>query len=200
MKLSKGNLPIYFYNMAIHAKLFEIQKKHLAFEKDTSNPFFKSKYVSLDSIVEKVTPLLDEQKLLALHYTQEKHVVTEIIDTEDGTSVKSAFPLIESNDPQKLGSCISYAKRYNLGQIFNIITDRDDDANAASGNDDKKEQIPSGKQDGSELLDIINEIKMAVTLEQLKELFEKGKEIAKTEKQLAWLTREKDAIKSSLTA
>jgi hypothetical protein len=40
--------------------------------------------------------------------------------------------MIESNDPQKLGSCISYAKRYNLAQIFNIITDRDDDANAAS--------------------------------------------------------------------
>lgn len=126
--------------MSIYTKLLEIQKKHLAFEKDTSNPFFKSKYVSLDSIVEKLTPILDEFGLVVIHYTENNEVVTMVTDTdirEDEDlrfidSIKSRFPLIDSNDPQKLWSCISYAKRYNLSQIFNIITDRDDDWNEAS--------------------------------------------------------------------
>lgn len=134
--------------MSIYTKLLEIQKKHLAFEKDAKNPFFKSNYVSLDSIVEKLTPLLDEQKLVVFHYTQNNEVVTEVVDTElvkdedivFKQSIKSSFPLIESNDPQKLWSCISYAKRYNLSQLFNIITDRDDDWNEASWNY-KKEEI-----------------------------------------------------------
>lgn len=125
--------------MSIYTKLLEIQAMHLAFEKDASNPFFKAKYVSLDSIVEKLTPILDSKKLLVFHYTDNKEIVTTLLDTEstDETQetrcIDSKFPLIDSNDPQKLGSCITYAKRYNLGQIFNIITDRDDDGNEASG-------------------------------------------------------------------
>lgn len=124
--------------MSIYTKLLEIQAMHLAFEKDSNNPFFKSKYVSLDSIVEKLTPILDSKKLLVFHYTDNKEIVTNVIDTEmisdtEEKSIDSKFPLIDSNDPQKLGSCITYAKRYNLSQIFNIITDRDDDGNEASG-------------------------------------------------------------------
>ena len=141
--------------MSIYTKLLEIQAMHLAFEKDASNPFFKAKYVSLDSIVEKLTPILDSKKLLVFHYTDNKEIVTTLLDTEstDETQetrcIDSKFPLIDSNDPQKLGSCITYAKRYNLSQIFNIITDRDDDGNEASGKVEKpkaKETVdtPSG--------------------------------------------------------
>lgn len=124
--------------MSIYTKLFDIQKLHLAFSKDAKNPFFKSNYISLDSIVATLTPLLDERNLLVVHYTENKEVVTELIDTEEtGFNIQSRFPLIDSNDPQKLGSCITYAKRYNLSQIFNIITDRDDDGNGASWVEDE---------------------------------------------------------------
>jgi len=118
--------------MSIYTKLLEIQKLHLSFEKDAKNPFFKSNYVSLDSIVEKLTPHLDKQWLLVFHRTLNKEIVTEVVDIEDDSAVQSSFPLIDSNDPQKLGSCITYAKRYNLWQLFNIVTDRDDDGNEAS--------------------------------------------------------------------
>lgn len=124
--------------MSLYTKLLEIQKLHLALSKDAKNPFFKSKYISLDYIVSTFTPLLDERNLLIVHYTENKEVVTELIDTEaTGSNIKSRFPLIDSNDPQKLGSCITYAKRYNLSQIFNIITDRDDDGNWASWVEDE---------------------------------------------------------------
>jgi len=89
--------------MSIYTKLLEIQKLHLEFEKDTQNPFFKSKYVSLDSIVSKLTPILDEKKLLVIHYTENKEIVTKVINTEEeDIEIESRFPLIESNDPQKL--------------------------------------------------------------------------------------------------
>lgn len=128
--------------MSIYTKLLDIQKLHLEFEKDTQNPFFKSKYVSLDSIVSKLTPILDEKWLIVIHYTQNKEIVTKVINTEEeDIEIESRFPLIESNDPQKLWSCITYAKRYNLGQIFNIITDRDDDWNEASENKEIEEEI-----------------------------------------------------------
>jgi hypothetical protein len=90
--------------MSIYTKLLEIQKLHLEFEKDAKNPFFKSNYVSLDSIVSKLTPLLDEQKLLVFHFTEDKEIVTSVTDTEEKEehTIQSRFPLIDSNDPQKL--------------------------------------------------------------------------------------------------
>ena len=119
--------------MSLYTKLLEIQKLHLEFEKDTTNPFFKSKYVSLDSIVSKLTPHLDKLWILVLHRTENNEVITEIIDTEEiSFPIISRFPLVQSPDPQKLWSCITYAKRYNLWQLFNIVTDRDDDGNEAS--------------------------------------------------------------------
>ena len=56
-------------------------------------------------------------------------LVTTLYDCEDDTKLESCFPRIESQDPQKLGSAITYGKRYNLGQLLNIVTDEDDDGN-----------------------------------------------------------------------
>lgn len=113
--------------MKLYKKLFEIQKKHLAVSKDAKNPFFKSQYVTLDNLVSTLTPYLDEQKLLVFHKTEDWFVKTIIADVEWWETIESCFPLIDLKDPQKLWSVISYAKRYNLWQLFNIITDRDDD-------------------------------------------------------------------------
>jgi hypothetical protein len=118
----------------IFKKIMEIQKLNLAVTKDSKNPFFKSSYVSLDNLVSTITPHLNNNGLLVYHFSENKNINTVVADIESGETVTSSFPMVESNDPQKLGSCISYAKRYNLAQIFNIITDRDDDGNSASAN------------------------------------------------------------------
>jgi hypothetical protein len=126
----------------IYWKIMEIQKLNLSVSKDSKNPYFKSNYVSLDNLVSTITPYLNEKWLLVYHYSKDKVIYTVVADIESWEIIESGFPMIDSNDPQKLWSCISYAKRYNLGQLFNIITDRDDDWNSASGKqEEKKEEV-----------------------------------------------------------
>lgn len=187
--------------MSIYTKLLEIQKLHLSFEKDAKNPFFKSNYVSLDSIVEKLTPHLDKQWLLVYHFTESKQIVTEVVDTEDDSAVQSSFPLIDSNDPQKLWSCITYAKRYNLGQLFNIVTDRDDDGNEASEiekKEIKKEYVKKQDEDWLTLDDYIDSIKMEKDWEHVKTLYFKWLKLCTTDKQADFFTGIKDKRKKEL--
>src|SRR3990167_1767245 len=113
----------------LYKKLFEIQGMSLRFEKSADNPFFHSKYLPLEDLQAKLNPTLQEKGLLVVHALQSGHVVTAVIDTEDDQKIESMFPIQAGIDPQKVGSAITYGKRYNLGALFNIITDEDDDAN-----------------------------------------------------------------------
>lgn len=116
--------------MTLHTKLLEIQKKLLTFWKDGANPHFKSKYLTLDHLLEKLLPVCNELDLLITHQTKDGNVVTIVTDGKD--IIESFFPIGDTSNPQKIGSAITYAKRYNLGQLFNIVTDDDDDGNKAS--------------------------------------------------------------------
>ena len=59
------------------------------------------------------------------------HVVTRIIDCEDGNSVESSMRLPEINDPQKVGSAVTYFRRYTLQSLLSLQAE-DDDAQSAS--------------------------------------------------------------------
>lgn len=118
--------------MPIRKKLFEVQKLKLSIDKDWKNPFTKSWYITLDNMVNILSWPCNELNILIYHQTIEWYMTTTARDLDDETFIESKFKLIESSKAQDYGSCITYAKRYNLGQIFNIITDRDDDGNAAS--------------------------------------------------------------------
>jgi hypothetical protein len=122
----------------IYTKLSNIQG--LRVKKDASNPFFKSNYQSLDEIVSTLAPVLHENKLLVFHASKEGHVETTVADIESGEIIVSSFKLPEISDIQKLGAAITYAKRYNLGQLFNIVTDPDDDGNEAAQHKDTYSQ------------------------------------------------------------
>ena len=115
----------------IFKKLLELQKKGIALKKDANNPFFKSKYITLDNIIETYNPLFSELDIVCYHCTKENKLITTLIDISDETKVESEFN-IYTNDPQKQGSEITYWKRYNLWQLLNIQTDEDDDGNKAS--------------------------------------------------------------------
>ena len=110
---------------SLKEKLFEIQKLHLKFPKTTEA--FKYKYVPLDELWEKLVPVLDKYKLLVIHKTEDKEVITTVSDLDSEDTIESRMPLPENLEPQKLGSAITYYRRYNLNQLFNLMAEDDDD-------------------------------------------------------------------------
>jgi hypothetical protein len=100
--------------------------------KDTSNPHFKSRFVSLKGVADAVRPALHKAGI----------TVTQLIDFEDGTtfvrtvlahtsgqSIDSRCPVVtaKQNDPQAMGSAITYARRYALAAICGVAPSDDDD-------------------------------------------------------------------------
>jgi hypothetical protein len=121
-------------NLNIYQKLLEVQKKNITFTKDATNPDFNSKYLSLDELNKTLKPILNELGLLIVHTSRDRNIITAVVDTESGNQIESRFAIPDTiTDPQKMGSAISYGKRYNIGQLFNIVTDEDDDGNSVSG-------------------------------------------------------------------
>lgn len=119
----------------IYKKLYTIQKDGINLPKDTpvNTGKFTYYYFTLDKLMEVLRPILEKHKLLVFHQMIDGEMITRLVDTENPAQViSSCFPIQKEIEPQKVGSAITYGKRYNLGQIFNIITDEDDDGLKAS--------------------------------------------------------------------
>lgn len=113
-------------------RILEVKKKIGTLSKNSANPFFKSKYLDLNSLLVHIEPLLIEQGLLLTQPIIDGLVISRIIDTETGaTLLESSLALPNIQDPQKLGSCITYYRRYTLKSLLSIAED-DDDGNGAS--------------------------------------------------------------------
>ena len=105
--------------------------------KDAANPFFKSKYASLDHIQQHIKEPLNAAGLVVIQrniFDGQLFVETKIIHVDSGEFETSVFPVIvQKNDAQSYGSAVSYARRYSLSGILNLtIQDSDDDGNAAA--------------------------------------------------------------------
>lgn len=117
--------------MELFKKLFELKSELGKISKDSTNPFFKSKYFDINSLLEHVEPLASKHGLLILQPIREGFVVTEIINPEDGEKVTSQIKLSDYTDPQKMGSAITYFRRYTLQSLLGLQAE-DDDGNRAS--------------------------------------------------------------------
>lgn len=115
--------------MSIYAKIYEAKKEIGKISKDSTNPFYKSKYFDINQLLEHVEPILQKNGLLVLQPIIKNVVTTEIIDIESGEKVSSELELTNQNDPQKRGSEITYYRRYTLGSLLGLQAE-DDDANS----------------------------------------------------------------------
>jgi hypothetical protein len=108
--------------------------KRAAFDK--VNPHFKSKYASLGSVIEAITPALEAQGLWFVQHTHNTPgfaTVETVIIHASGQSLSCgviSLP-IGKNDSQGWGSASTYAKRYGLCAAFGVVADDDDDGNEA---------------------------------------------------------------------
>jgi hypothetical protein len=100
------------------------------------NPHFKSKYADLPTIRDAVTGVLSKHGLAIAQFTRcGEHgtvLVTRLMHA-DGGVIDGEFPLPNLSDqPQKMGSAITYARRYSLAAMCGIAAEEDDDAEAAT--------------------------------------------------------------------
>jgi hypothetical protein len=122
-------------------------KLHLAkqaigkINKSADNPFFKSKYADLNTILDVVEPILHKYNLLLLQPIANGCVQSIVIDVETGEEYISEIKLPEINDPQKLGGCISYFRRYSVQSLLSLSM-QDDDANDVTKHVNKKPTMP----------------------------------------------------------
>ena len=108
--------------------------------KGEDNPFFKSRYATLDTIQKTIQPHLQSSGLCVTQAVVSVDglifVESKVWHVESGEFLSSVFPVVVSKQSaQEYGSAVSYAKRYSLSGLLNlIIQDEDDDGNRASGN------------------------------------------------------------------
>lgn len=120
--------------------------------KESSNPFFRSKYADLNAVREAVMPALNKYGIVVLQPTVHidgKNFVQTMLLHESGETIESITEILYSkpNDAQAQGSGISYARRYGLQSLV-CVGAEDDDANTATPQNNpakKNEPAPEAK-------------------------------------------------------
>jgi len=115
----------------LYPKLHAAKQKIGKVVKNSTNPHFKNKYADINGLIETVEPVLLEQGLLLIQPISEGFVSTLIIDIDNGDQVCSTMRLPDIQDPQKIGSAVTYYRRYTLQSLLSLQAE-DDDANSAS--------------------------------------------------------------------
>jgi hypothetical protein len=118
----------------LYLKLAEVKREVGKVSKKSKNPHFKNTYADLNALIDAVEPILLEKGLLMLQPIQNGNVTTIIIDCESSETIESSILLPALSDPQKLGSAITYFRRYTLQSLLSLQAE-DDDANKASRKD-----------------------------------------------------------------
>jgi len=124
---------------SLREKLFNAKSEIGKISKDSTNPFFKSKYFDVNSLLEHVEPILNKHRLLLLQPIIAGSVKTEILDIDSDDIVECEIALPAITDPQKLGSCITYYRRYSLQSLLGLQAEDDDGNRAAKPATPKKE-------------------------------------------------------------
>ena len=157
---TKKPTPSKVYNLA--SAMLAFQKLAVTAKKDGKNPHFRSNYSKLESVIEAV----NQGNQFGLFFTQEidyvyvSHrdtksepiVVTTVRHVNDDSTYVSKLPIILSDanmeNPQKVGSAVTYAKRYTLQAVYGLPSEDDDGNEASKTNVNISKPIPKGEDDG----------------------------------------------------
>lgn len=99
-------------------------------KKSAANPFFKSKYANLEEVINCVKEPFANNGLSFMQFPVSEDGsagVETIILHESGEFISNYFMLkCAKNDPQGMGSAITYARRYGLQAAVGIPSEDDD--------------------------------------------------------------------------
>lgn len=120
----------------IAAALLLAQKEIGGAKKDATNPFYKMKYSDLGSVMEACKEAFNKHGITVLQpvssFDNQTFVSTTLLH-ESGEYISSLMKVSCKNpeNPQEMGSAITYAKRYSL-QAIAFIPSEDDDGEMAT--------------------------------------------------------------------
>ena len=125
---------------AIQSALIKAQSEMTGAVKDSSNPFFKSSYADLTSVIKAIKESWSNHEVGYLQFPIATEygvgVRTRLIHSS-GEWIEDEFVLpLPKQDPQAAGSAITYARRYALQAIAGIPS-VDDDAEMAMRQQDQ---------------------------------------------------------------
>jgi hypothetical protein len=123
--------------------------------KSETNPFFKSKYASLSTILQAIDQPLIDCGLAVSQWPDGEHELATQVSHSSGQWMRSTYKMRpattwdkkqnewrEQSDPQGDGSRITYQRRYALGAALSLNIDDDDDGNAATRPRRENVQVP----------------------------------------------------------
>jgi len=115
--------------------------------KDSSNPFFKSKYADLAAVQDAIRIPFSKHGLAYIQTTEPHEtgvVVITLLAHKSGEWIRGKLRMTPTkNDPQGIGSCITYARRYSLAAIAGIAQVDDDAEGATNRNKPEKKVVPN---------------------------------------------------------
>ena len=101
---------------------------------DSTNPFFNSSYADLHTCIKSSFPFLSKNGLSISQGTDwdgKSFFVTRLLIHKSGQWLRSKIKMPADPNPQKIGSVITYGRRYGLSAMVGIAQ-HDDDANSVS--------------------------------------------------------------------
>jgi hypothetical protein len=134
---------------ALAAALSAAQAEFEAVSKDSTNPFFKSKYADLPSVVAAASPILATHGLAVSQlpgHDEGGDTLTTMLLHSSGEFLSGTMRLRPvKSDPQAQGAAMTYGRRYSYMAILGLVADDDDDGTAASAPRSEKPAAKTSK-------------------------------------------------------
>lgn len=132
-------------------KIAKVQDEVGVLEKSCNNPFFKSKYADITSMLKQIVPILRKHKMAMIQPSRVENGITlqgtVIFDLESEYKVQSWVDMPAIEDPQKKFACSTYFRRMTLQNLLATQAE-DDDGNSASGKTSSKSSTGRAKSKG----------------------------------------------------
>lgn len=148
----------------IFDSLLAVQNEIANPENTAHNPFTNSNYAPLSDILNIIRPLLTKNDLILIQNTGSTEEGLPFVQTEllhsSGDSLKSDKLILQPDSSgrtkgvQKIGSAITYGRRYQIMALLGIINEKDDDGNstgtpASTSNTPTSSRVQQPKPDKS---------------------------------------------------
>jgi hypothetical protein len=116
----------------IAGALCKVQAHLRPLKRNADNPFFKSNYTDLAAMTEALYPLLTAEGLSVVQGGDGSTLDTMLLHTS-GEWIRTSLTMPAESNPQKLGSIVTYFRRYALAALVGAVSEgEDDDGNAAA--------------------------------------------------------------------